>query len=158
MGIESESETKMRNRHREIDFIRGVAILAVFTNHISVLQYRMFLLTHHVFAVSVFMICAGITSAIVIKDDCDYSKYVGKKMMRIVVPYCIATTTYHLFYNHVFIIEEWFKDIVFCRQSQTKGEMYFIFFFVQLILIAPFLVRFFRKAEEITLLGGCCLS
>ena len=53
----------VNKRYGVIDFIKGIAMIAVFTNHLDDV-YRFKLFKHNIFSVSLLIICAGITSAI----------------------------------------------------------------------------------------------
>lgn len=131
-----------------IDFLKGLAIIAVVLDHmcgILYIDYRIQLMSFY--SVTLFIILAGITSYISMdkKRIINYDfGYVLKRLKSVLVKYIIATiiiTTYSMRFFDLKVVLD--KIINFT----ASGPFYFIVFFCQLIVVSPILYLFLKKVE-----------
>lgn len=125
-----------------LDFLKGVSMIAVVIDHLYYsLGGRMVASSVHpltFFSVTMFIFLAGITAALSYDRHQDAGlKGAFRRMPHIVIPYVIATAVYHFFQQDGgFNLTEYLRSLVFFSASLP---FYFIFFFLQLMLISPLL-------------------
>lgn len=135
---------------RYIDFLKGLAIIAVVIDHmygVLYTDYRIQLISFY--SVTLFIFLAGVTSYISMEKkrliNYDF-RYILMRLKSIGVQYIIATiiiTTYTMrFFDLKTIIE---RIITFT----AAAPFYFILFFSQLIIVSPILYLFLKKIENI---------
>lgn len=57
-------------------------------------------------------------------------------MKKIIIPYLVATVFYFILRNHCFDLLSWFSAAL---RFNLTGAFYFVFFFIQLVIVSPFL-------------------
>ena len=141
---EGEYKGKMRTRNGAIDAAKGLAIIAVVLDHTYALIYsseKIHMLTFY--SVSLFIIMAGINSYGSMErrlntEGYDW-KYIIGKLKSILIPYVIATAFCTLIDgNWHFDFKNFVTHVVL---FDGAAPFYFVFFFIQLILISPFLYK-----------------
>ncbi|NQX47280.1 acyltransferase [Paenibacillus tritici] len=143
-------DIKMLSHHRYgwIDFAKAIAIMAVILDHSFGLLYtsQTFQL-HTVFSVTLFVLLSGITSSIAINRNPKINKQIiMKRLSRILVPYFFATAIIITYYNNfVFDYRIFYNRLLYFSAS---GQFYFIVFFIQLVVVAPFLFIIFKKQQN----------
>lgn len=123
-----------------LDALRGLAMIAVVVDHTYQLTYSSEkILTLSSFSVTLFILLAGVT-AFLSMDARGIKKYdwryVRSRLKKIFVPYTIATA-FCIFTNgwwH-FDLVEFVKSVIL---FDAEPPFYFVFFFLQLILVSPF--------------------
>lgn len=151
---------------REIDYLRGFAILAVVIIHTSasftsvpyidgvvVTNVILDIFTH--FAVPLFICISGFVLYLKYKDRYNYQEYYKKRFLRIIPPYLIFTTVYLAYtaFGKAYLSGEF----VFPSALQIlyaylgAGGYYHLWFFliiIELYLIYPILEKIFSAAAK----------
>lgn len=131
-----------------IDFLKGLAIIAVVLDHMYgtvYIDYRIQLMSFY--SVTLFIILAGITSYISMEKRriSNYNfRYVITRLKPVLVKYMVATiiiTTYNMRFFDLKVVLD--KVLNFT----ASGPFYFIVFFCQLIIVSPILYLFLKKVE-----------
>lgn len=135
-------------RQKWIDFLKAIAMIAVLQNHLPQ-ETRLYNGLYSIFSVSLFVLCGGMTAVISLENqiDFEYKAYFWKKVKQIIFPYFVATcgyTIYDLGYLDIFYMLN--KLLNFSYGS--NGHMYYLVFYFELILVAPILVRLYKKYEK----------
>lgn len=135
-------------RQKWIDFLKALAMIAVLQNHLPY-EAKLFNDVYFIYSVSLFVLCGGVTAAISLEDktDFEYKIYLWKKIKTIMLPYFVATCGYVIFeigYLDVFYMIN--KLVNFTYGS--NGHMYYLVFYFELILIAPVLVKLYKKYAD----------
>lgn len=138
--------SKCRERIEWIDFIKGIAIVAVMIDHLSGIIYtNEHLKNASFFSVSVFIILSGITSYL--NGNCEtlscYAIEVWKKCKKIVGAYLIAVLIYLIVRTHRFDLQEYVDNICFFN---ITGPHYFVLLYIQLMILCPLLRKIVKKA------------
>ncbi|MFX3632167.1 MAG: acyltransferase [Candidatus Pristimantibacillus sp.] len=130
---------------RWIDFLKGVAILAVVLDHLHGIIYnntQIHLLTQY--SVTLFILLAGVTSGISNSNNTlKYSPYIIRKLRSIFIPYMLATVIYHIVANSYHFNFELFKQQLI--MFNASGPFYFVLFYMQLVIVSPFLYKLFAN-------------
>jgi uncharacterized membrane protein len=108
-----------------IDFMKGFAILAVLTDHLSGTYKNNNFHLHSQFSVTIFIFLAGITACISISRNQGKQGYILKRVLGVFIPYAVAT-----FVNHLYSNKYHFDFIVFKDQLlhfNASGPFYSIF-------------------------------
>lgn len=130
--------TKPKN-YLWLDLLKGIAMIAVVVDHLYAYYQNLTIQYHTGFHVSLFILVAGFTSAISIQNRgglVNFS-YIIKRILKIFVPYLIATLIYCLYYE-IFDLSIIFKKIY---TFSVAGPLYFVFFYIQLIAISYFIYK-----------------
>lgn len=129
-------------RSKAIDFLKAMAIIGVLQNHLPVVA-RIYDATYSLFAVSLFVIMGGVTSALSLDGKNIFDKgYYWKRIKNILLPYAVAICAY------VFLERGYFDIIyIFNKFIIFTGHMYYITFFLELIMAAPVLVAIYRRCQ-----------
>lgn len=123
----------MQKRLDWLDFLKGLAIIAVVIDHSFGVLYKNILIQQHTsFSVAIFIFLAGITASITLSRHNIFSFY-KKRLISIIIPYIIAT-----FIISLLTQKHFFPSLI---NFNASGPFYFIAFFLQLLLIAPFLSK-----------------
>lgn len=137
-----------------LDILKGFAIMAVIMDHFICVFPKTILKccwNYTFFSVSMFVFLAGITSAMSYEKHGDASwTGVCKRLPHILLPYVLATFYYQLFFTRLhfdFIV--FFKQLIF---FDAFPQFYFVFFFLQLMLIAPVCFRLLLGKHPITVI------
>ncbi|MGG3282738.1 acyltransferase family protein [Paenibacillus solani] len=124
-----------------IDFLKGLSILAVVFDHLFGIVYHnqsVHLLTE--FSVTAFIFLAGVTSVISIeRNKMSLRDYQIRRVKGVLIPYLIATAIYvfvNLHYN--FDLKVYWNALL---NFNASAPFYFIAFFIQLVIIAPYLYK-----------------
>lgn len=124
-----------------IDFLKGISIITVIFDHLfNVIYYNHTANLYTVFSVSLFIFLAGVTSVISIDRNKEpLGRYQLRRIKGVFIPYAVATAVYG-FVNmgYHFDAENFWSDLIHFRAA---GPFYFVVFYCQLILVAPFLFR-----------------
>lgn len=128
-----------------IDFLKGSAILAVILDHLYNVVYtshELHLFTS--FSVTLFIFLAGITSVISIeRNKKTLAEYQLRRMKGVLVPYAIATIIYGIVnLNYRFDWGNFWSDLILFKATPP---FYFVLFYCQLALVAPFLYKLLIK-------------
>lgn len=132
----------MEKKHMKwIDAVKGVAILAVVLDHSFGILYtnRLFWMSTY-FSVSVFIFMSGITSYY----SCERYKNlsIGKQIIRrignIFIPYAVATCIYQIRIDKIWDLHDY---VGYLLKFNITPPFYFVVFFLQLIIISPYLYR-----------------
>ena len=134
-----------------LDVLKGLAIIAVICDHAqcwSTLCPLTFL-PHAttIFSVSLFILCAGYTSAMSLERHktspaATSFSWIRKKVVHILTCYFIATAVYLFFSTPNHMIR--FSQFVYgCISFKTAPPFYFIVIFLQLLIVAPFFYQLF---------------
>lgn len=115
--------------NKKIQILRAMAILAVVMIHTNTGGYIGVAIRPFVnFAVAMFIFLSGYLTKLNIVD---LKKFYIKRISRVLVPYCIWSAIYTIVYgNYSEFIKNFFT-------AQCCGIYYFIFVYVQLVLISP---------------------
>ena len=121
----------------KIQILRGVAIVAVVLIHtcnggIWQVVCRPFIN----FAVALFLFLSGYLTSI---ENRDWFGFYKRRILRVIIPYIIWTILYNL--PH-FELKHFIKDLVTTRSAAT---MYYIFVYIQFVLITPLLGAFLKS-------------
>lgn len=130
-----------------IDFLKGLAILAVITDHLVFTYTNKTIQMHTQFSVTMFIFLSGITSCISQSRNTGKKGYISKRLLGIFIPYVVATVAYQLLitdYHFDFMI---FKDYIL--NFNVSPPFYFIAFFMQLVLVSPILYKLFDINKSI---------
>lgn len=122
-----------------LDLLKGIAMIAVVLDHLFYYYNNLSIQYHTGFHVSLFILLAGFTSAISIQNRggvVNFS-YILKRVSKIFVPYLIATFIY-CFYNKIFSPLSILQKII---TFSASGQLYFVFFYLQLIAISYFIYK-----------------
>lgn len=137
----------MKKRYKWIDFAKALAIIAVVFDHTIEIHNNQILKLHTAFSVALFILLAGVTSAMSIsRSNFSNKQYFLKKIKNIFIPYIFATFLYFLYNSHFK-----FDWLIFAKQLVTfsaGGPFYFIYFFLQLIFLSPLIYKIFIKHEH----------
>lgn len=125
-------------RIKWIDCARAVAIIAVVVDHCRYLLYTSsFVAQASYFSVSLFVLLAGTSVKMAsLRKKKTFSVQL-KKFMRVYLQYAAATFILCIFYMHFFNLESYISCLL---DFSIATPYYFLVFFFQLILIAPFLL------------------
>lgn len=101
----------------------------------------------------------GVTAAISLKEKpvFSYKVYLQKKARQIVFPYFIATCGYVIFelgYLDVFYMTN--KLLTF-SEGAMNGHMYYLSFYLELIIIAPIVVKLYKSFGQNEWMQACTL-
>lgn len=122
-----------------IDCIKAIAIIAVLTDHTNGLVYSNQLIAQaSYFSVSLFIILSGIS--IWIRDtrkQITFSHQI-RKIKAILVQYAVATFLVLVGNAHFFDLKTY---ILYLLNFSIQGPYYFLLFFIQLLVVAPILLR-----------------
>lgn len=148
-GKVGERAVRHLNQKQEwIDFGKSLAMIAVILDHTAGVAYKNSLIQYHtMFAVSLFILLAGITSSISISNSAkvDIGFFVNRTK-KILVPYFFASLIYSVYFN-----DFTFDLVLFMRQMVTfsaTAAFYFVFFYLQLILCSVFLYELIVKKSK----------
>lgn len=138
-------EAKEKIHLKWIDASKGVAILAVLIDHSHGLLYsnnNISLWSY--FSVTVFIFLSGITSYYSSerhKEKNIYSEII-RKVKGIVIPYAIATCVYQLTITKKLFLSEYLSHFI---KFDITPPFYFIVFYIQLIIISPYIYMFLNQ-------------
>ncbi|GBU26864.1 hypothetical protein R84B8_00379 [Treponema sp. R8-4-B8] len=135
-------------RQNWINIAKLIAIVAVIIDHTNGLLYT----DRHIslfsyYSVSLFVLLSGITSFY--SNRRHYNERGIKETIRrvnnLLVPYAIATALYQTYYNRGFDLRTYVSQLL---SFSASPPFYFILFFLQLLIISPFLydiIVYFNK-------------
>lgn len=130
-----------------IDFLKGLSIFAVVFDHLYGLVYKnesLHLLTE--FSVTTFIFLAGITSVISIdRNKLPLWAYQKRRAKAILVPYAVATAIYVIVnLQYTFDLRIYWNSLL---SFNASPPFYFIVFFLELILIAPYMYKLINNTK-----------
>lgn len=130
---------------KKIQILRALAIIAVVIMHtLPFGEIKIFIKPFFTFAVAMFIFLSGLLTSI---DVNDVAKFYKKRITRVLIPYIIWTLVYSISYwifGHP-------KDTLFHRiffnlfTATAEGPFYYIFVYIQLVLITPLLKPLFNS-------------
>lgn len=131
-----------------IDFLKGIAMLAVLTDHAHFIHGNILLASHCVFSIPMFFLVSGFTMSTSLGNAKTVdSKYVMRRLLRILVPYAIGTICYQIFIDHyVFDLK---RSITYLLNFNADDVMYFVLVYIQFVIIAPFVYRIVNRHRSI---------
>ena len=149
---EKKIDSGIMVRWEWLDILKGIAIMAVVLDHFVYLFPKTVLRScweYSFFSVGLFVFLSGITAAMSYEKHGDASlKGVCKRLPHILIPYVCATFLYQLFFMHFhFDFITFFKHLIFFN---AFPQLYFVFFFLQLMLIAPVCFRLLFGKRQIS--------
>lgn len=130
-----------------IDAAKFFAVIAVAVDHCNGFLYTNQLIAYaSYYSVSLFVLLAGISIWIAYDRGKEIS-FVGqlKKVRSIFCAYALATLIVLCIAQHRFDLKTYLEHLV---SFNIQGPYYYIVFFVQLLMIAPILVRWCRFANS----------
>lgn len=131
----------MRNKSLGyIDFIKAMAVIAVLINHIMGGEAFNW---HSIFSVGLFIIISGITCGLSLEKSKEHFRQ--KKIIRVFIPYVVASGIYVILTNKCLDVKELFFRII---NFDATDPVYFVLFYMELILIAPIVYRIFMKMQH----------
>ncbi len=134
-------------RTKWIDVAKFMAIIAVMIDHSNGILYTdQFVAYFSYYSVSLFIVVMGITTMWSYNKNSDAMlKKIGSKCLGIIRPYVVATVVYALFIYKTFDLE-----VILCHliRFDISGPFYYIFLYIQLVLISPILFYVFEKASK----------
>jgi hypothetical protein len=125
-----------------------LAIMAVLVDHTNGFLYTNPLIAKSsYFSVSLFVLLGGVTSYYSCKHH--NNEFNAREMFRrlktILLPYAIATAVYQIFQYHIFDLPTYLRLLI---SFSASPPFYFVLFYIQLIIIAPFLYCMICKAAQ----------
>lgn len=149
-----------------IDAAKAVAILAVIIDHSAGILYQSRMISLSTFfSVTVFVFLAGMTSYYSSERHKNekLQKEIVRKVLHIVVPYAISVGVYQLV-----IYKKWelLIYIEYLLGFDISLPFYFVFFYLQLVVISPILYRIIKRCDNgnrfvrntILIIGVTCIS
>lgn len=138
-----------RKRIGLIDFLKGMAMLAVVVDHsCKVLYTNPNIQRFSFYSVTLFVFLSGITTYLSMQSKnvitYDYS-YVKKRIINVLIPYVVATGLSLIIINRFFDVGVFLKALV---GFNTWGPYYFIVFFLQLVFISPVLFLIIKLIQK----------
>ena len=156
----SNSSTVMRHKgklHMQggrlnwIDTIKSLAVLAVIFDHnYNYLYHNKTLWSFSYFSVTAFIFVMGVTSSISLSKHENFQPlvYIKKRSVSIIYPYLIASLIYHIYQNRgIFFLVSFLKQLV---TFSASSPFYFIFLYLQLVLIVPWLFKIYTGKGTVT--------
>lgn len=138
-----------RKRVGLIDFLKGMAMLAVVVDHSHMVLYTNLNIKNlSLYSVTLFVFLSGITAYLSMesKNVITYDKsYVWKRIKNILIPYAVATFISLCVMNRFFDLGVYLKALV---GFNTWGPYYFIVFFLQLVFISPVLFLIIKLIQK----------
>lgn len=132
-----------------IDFLKGMAMLAVVVDHsFPVLYTNPNIQRFSFYSVTLFVFLSGITTYLSMQSKnvitYDYS-YVKKRIINVLIPYAVATGLSLIIINRFFDVGVFLKALV---GFNTWTPYYFIVFFLQLVFISPVLFLIIKLIQK----------
>lgn len=137
----------MKTKISWIDFLKGLSIFAVVLDHLfGVIYTNQEVHLYTEFSVTMFIFLAGVTSIISLeRNKLPLKEYQLKRLNGTLIPYVIATIIYTTVNsNYRFDLSLFWDNLIHFNAS---GPFYFVVFYCQLVLIAPFLYRLLIKKK-----------
>lgn len=123
-------ETK-KTRNNLVQVFRAFAIIAVVLIHTTPLGYcQVFCRPFINYAVATFLLLSGYLTKL---DNVNCRAFYKKRIIRVAIPYVIWTTLYTLASHHIS------KLPVNLLTAKAAGHMYYIFVYIQFVLLTPLL-------------------
>ncbi len=141
-----KSVTSKPKNYLWLDLLKGLAMIAVVVDHLFSYYQNLTIQYHTGFHVSLFILIAGFTSAISIQNRggvVNFS-YTLKRILKIFIPYLIATLVYCLYFGYLDFITIFKKIFTF----SVAGPLYFVFFYIQLISISYFIYKLINHQKS----------
>ena len=145
-----------------LDFLKAFAMFAVITNHIPLPLFNIY---YSIYSVTLFILVAGMTSVISVnKTNFQYSTYLKNKFLPLLGWYLVALIVHILIEQHFFSFTFFIKELRSFGLEVSNGHLYFLAFYIQLMLVAPFIVKLYlcQKANIFKnlflLISSCLLS
>lgn len=140
-----QCECQKKSHLRWIDAAKGVAIIAVIIDHSTGILFsnRIISLCSY-FSVTVFVFLAGITSYYSSErhQKENIQNEIIRKAKSIIFPYAIATCVYQLVIDKRWEVSEYIRHLL---QFDITPPFYFIVFYIQLIIISPYIYRLLNR-------------
>lgn len=144
------------NRNREIDFLKGVAILAVLLVHTSwnfikaddlngVVISNAFINTFSRFAVPLFIFVSGLVLSYKYFHNLNKKSFYSKRIKSILPPYIIFSLFYMLCEIAYLSRMPDTKDVIINWIIGGYGYLWFLVLLVQLYIFFPFLINIYKK-------------
>ena len=116
-------------------------MFAVITNHIPL---PLFNISYSIYSVSLFILVAGMTSVVSFsKPNFQYIPYLKKKFFPLLGWYFISLTLYILIEQHFLSFNFFIHELRTFGLEVSNGHLYFLAFYIELMLIAPFIVKMY---------------
>lgn len=134
--------TKINNTYfSSLDFLKAFAMFAVITNHIPLPVFNIY---YSIYSVTLFILVAGMTSVISVnKTNFQYSAYLKKKFLPLLGWYLVALIAHILIEQHFFSFTFFLKELRSFGLEVSNGHLYFLAFYIELMLVAPFIVKLY---------------
>lgn len=132
-----------------IDFLRGLAIIAVVLDHLYGYAHAYsseLILQHTIFSVTLFIILSGLTTYISFERQKNVTfSYWFNKICKLIIPYVLASGVYHFANLGLYTQESfWYRLFHF----SAADHFYFLQFFLGLVLVAPALFWLVKRCEK----------
>lgn len=130
-----------------IDHLKGLAIIGVVTNHLYGISFNSVTFRNLTgFSVPLFILLAGYTSAISISRGKKYSVFLKSRFKNILIPYFLVSIFYQLTNSqHPTSIK---LLLVNLSTFSANPVLYFVFFYLQLILVGPIIFTVLNKSNS----------
>ncbi|PIP32969.1 hypothetical protein COV53_06620 [Candidatus Gottesmanbacteria bacterium CG11_big_fil_rev_8_21_14_0_20_37_11] len=141
-------------REKWIDVLRGIAIIAVITDHLFVFFPKIRITEvgwHTFFSVNWFIFLSAVTNTLSYQKKKmsfpgSYLPYLKKRAV-ILLPYIFATVIYYLFYSYQHLNLPTLAEQIFYFTGSV--HFYFILVIIELYLVFPLLYMIFTKVSKI---------
>ncbi len=135
------------NRLEWISGAKFIAILAVVIVHCNGLMYtNNYIAMSTSFSVTLFVLLSGIGTYLSYKNNPD--RRISESLLKVlpfIQSYTIATVILYFLYKRQFVLIDIVRHLL-C--FDIEGTYYFVFFFLQLKLVSPFLVRWYGFCDS----------
>ncbi|MDH4319426.1 MAG: acyltransferase [Desulfobulbaceae bacterium] len=140
--IDKVHQNQPQKRLLWVDFCKGMAMIAVITDHCYGLIYTNRVIQYHtIFSVTLFVFIGGINYAISLqKSNGNHIKNIFQRIQRIIYPFLLSTLCWSIFYEKGKFDMVNFLSMVI--NFKATGAYYFICFFMQLIALSPVIYYF----------------
>ena len=129
-------EEKKKEKNNKIQMIRAIAIITVILAHTCPGgKYQVYVIAFINFAVQTFFFLSGYLTKLEVPE---LKKFYKKRIIRVLIPYVIWTFLYTTF-NFIDYGVDLKKYITNLLTTQSSGALFFIFVYIQLVLITPLL-------------------
>ena len=137
------------NIRNKIQILRAIAILAVVFLHTIPLGIEAVFIKPFInFGVAMFLFLSGMLTPLHIDD---VKKFYKKRILRVIIPYIIWTVIYTLLYYWGGFIQGNLlsKFLYNLFTAQAAIPFYFIFIYIQLVLVTPFIEKLFDSKYKL---------
>lgn len=148
--VKGSLDNKIQSLHKEkwVDVAKGLAILAVMTDHSRNTLYTNDRIQRiSFFSVTLFIMIMGVTTYWSYNNSkIPLWEKVKSRILGIFVPYVVATIVAHCFFNRSFSWDSYYYCVL---HFNATGPYYYVLLYVQMLLISPILFLGVKKLESL---------